>query len=94
MFAPASHIACVPTPGVRIAYTVPGYFWYTAVVMGGGLIRGFTGLGQVIPAIVLLPFETDLDSWLDPVDRSAALVDLDYELFPIKFGIDYTSAEF
>ena len=82
------------TMGVRVAYTVPGYFWYVGVIVGAGAIRGLTGLVQFIPAVVLLPFETDLDPMMDPVDRASALVEFDFELFPIKFGIDYTSAEF
>jgi hypothetical protein len=82
------------TMGVRIAYAIPGYFWYTGVIMGAGAIRGLTGLIQFIPGVLLLPFQKDLDPLMDPVDRASALVEFDYELFPIKFGIDYTSAEF
>ena len=61
---------------------------------GSGTIRGLTGIVQFLPAMVLLPFETDLEPLMDPVDRAPALVEFDFELFPIKFGIDYTSAEF
>ena len=82
------------TMGVRIAYALPGYIWYTGVIIGAGTIRGLTGLIQFIPAVVLLPFETDMDEMMDPVDRAPALVEIDSELFPVKFGIDFTSAEF
>ncbi len=81
------------TPGVRIAYAVPGYFFYTGVVMGAGVIRGFSGMLQFIPGVLLLPFETELDPLMDPVEKAPALVELDYEVFPVKFGIDYTSAD-
>ena len=82
------------TMGVRVAYAVPGYFWYTAVIAGAAVIRGMTGLLQFLPAVALLHSETDLDAWMDPVDRAPALVEFDFELFPIKFGIDFTSAEY
>ena len=82
------------TMGVRVVYALPGYIWYTGVIIGAGTIRGLTGLIQFIPAVVLLPFETDMDEMMDPVDRAPALVEIDSELFPVKFGIDFTSAEF
>ncbi len=82
------------TPGVQIAYAFPGYFFYTGVVMGGGLIRGVTGLIQFIPGVVLLPFETDLDPLMDPVDDATALFEYDFEYYPIRFGLDYTSKDF
>ena len=79
------------TLGVRIGWALPGYFWYVGVVVGGGAIRGMTGLIQLPFGIALLPFEVDLNPLMDPVDNAPALVEFDYELFPIKFGIDYTS---
>ena len=82
------------TTAVQIVYAYPGFFWYTAVTMGAGLLRGFTGFIQFVPAIILLPSETDMDPLLDPVDRAAALYDVEYEFFTVKFGIDYTSAEY
>ena len=82
------------TMGVRVVYALPGYIWYTGVIIGAGTIRGMTGLIQFIPDVVLLPFPTHLDAMMDPGDRAPALVEIDSELFPVKFGIDFTSAEF
>ena len=79
---------------VQITYAYPGCAWYTLVVIGGGMIRGVTGFFQLIPAVVLLPFETDMEPWIDPVDRAPGLVDIDFEIFPVKFGIDYTTIEY
>ena len=82
------------TTAVQIAYAYPGCLWYTAVVIGGGMVRGVTGLLQFIPAVILLPFETDLEPWVDPIDRAPGLVDIDFELFPVKLGIDYPTIEY
>ena len=81
------------TTAVRVAYTVPGYFWYTGVTIGAGVIRTATGVLELIPGILLLPFDTDLDPLMTPVDDGGALVDVENDYFRIKFGIDYTSAE-
>lgn len=81
------------TPGVQIAYALPGYFFYTGVVLGGGAIRTVTGIFQFIPGILLLPFETDLDPLMDPVDGATAMFEYDFEFFPMRFGLDYTSKE-
>ena len=82
------------TTGVRVAYTVPGFFWYTGVIAGAGVLRTATGLLELIPGIILWPFDTDLDTLMDPVDDGGALVDVENDFhFQIKFGIDYTSAE-
>ena len=82
------------TRAVQIAYALPGYFFYTTVIIGGGIIRGFTGILQFIPGILLLPFESDLDPIMDPVDGAAAMFEYDFELFPVRFGLDYLTKEF
>ena len=81
------------TTAVRVAYTVPGFFWYTGVTIGAGVIRTATGILELIPGLVLLPFDTELTPLMPPVQDAAALVDIENDYFPIKFGIDYTSAE-
>ena len=82
------------TTGVRVAYTVPGFFWYTGVIIGAGVLRTATGILEFIPGLILWPFETDLDPLMDPVDDAGALVDVENDFnFQIKFGIDYTRAD-
>lgn len=95
------------TPAVRVAYALPGYVWLTGLQVGGGVMRGIAGALELIPGIVLLPFEADLDALYDPADRGGALVELDNPLaevgwleyapvvtWPVKFGVTYTSAEY
>ncbi len=80
------------TLGVQIAYTVPGFLWLTAVQGGAAVIREATGMLELIPGIVLLPFPgTEMSPLFDPVQRADALVDFPNPVTDVKFGIDYTS---
>ena len=81
------------TMGVRVAYAVPGYFFYTGVVIGAGVLRTVTGALELVPGIVLLPFKTDLDPLMAPVADAPALFEIESDYFPVRFGLDYTSAE-
>jgi hypothetical protein len=79
--------------GVRLFFAVPGYIWYTGVNVGASVIRGVTGLIEVIPGVLLFPFpEADMDPLFDPVDNAGALIEIDTPCcIYIKFGIDYTA---
>jgi hypothetical protein len=77
------------TMGVRVAYAVPGVVWNSMMEMSGGALRTFTGVLELIPGIVLLPFETDLDPLFAPVERSDALIDEEYDFISIKIGVNY-----
>ncbi|HTF33573.1 MAG TPA: hypothetical protein VK714_07720 [Myxococcota bacterium] len=80
------------TRAVRIAYTVPGFFWITGVQLGAAGIRAATGCIELLPGIVLLPFPgTEMSPLFDPVEKSDALVDYPNPAVNVKFGIDYTS---
>ena len=77
---------------VRVIFAVPGYIWTTGVGMGGGALRTVTGLLEVVPGLLLIPCEADLDPLFDPVDRAPALVDIETPCcLYVKFGIDYTT---
>ena len=77
------------TTGVRIAYAVPGVVWNLAFNMGGGMLRVLSGVFEIVPGVLLLPFETDMDPIYAPPERAGALIDEDTHLGPIKIGIDY-----
>lgn len=92
---------------VQLTYAVPGFFWVSGVQAGGAVLRGIAGLLEIVPGIILLPLETDLDPLFDPADRGGALVDLENPLaesdvwqynalmsFNVRFGVTYTSAEY
>ena len=94
------------TRAVQVAYAVPGYFWLVGVQTGAAVLRGVAGALELLPGILLLPLETDLDALYDPADRGAALVELENPLaetswqynpfisFDVRFGVTYTSAEY
>jgi hypothetical protein len=78
---------------VRIVYPLPGFAWNTMVQVGAGTLRGVTGCMELIPGIILLPFETDLDPLFDPADEQTGWVNWDNPVYRVNFGIDYTTPE-
>jgi prolipoprotein diacylglyceryltransferase len=77
------------TMGVRVVYLVPGVAWNGAMCMAGGVLRTMTGLIEFIPGLILLPFESDMDTMFAPPERASALIDEETDLMPIKIGINY-----
>jgi hypothetical protein len=65
---------------VRVVYALPGWIWLTGLNFGAGGIRTITGALELIPGVLLYPFETDIDPLFDPVEDAAALVDWDNPL--------------
>ena len=78
------------TTGVRIAFAVPGVAWNSAMQMGGGVLRAFSGLLEFVPGLVLLPFEADMDPLFTMPDRQDALIDEEYDFISVKIGVNYT----
>lgn len=79
------------SPGVRIAYPIPGYIWTTAVQAGAAVLRGVTGVFEFLPGLFLLPFDADMDPLFDPAAENEGLVDFDNSIYHVKFGINYTT---
>jgi hypothetical protein len=79
---------------IRVFFALPGYIWYTGVNVGASVIRAVTGMLELVPGILLLPFDADLDPLFDAVENAGALVEVETPCcIYIKFGIDYTSPE-
>lgn len=76
---------------VKIIYPVPGVLWNTMTQAGSGVLRGFTGVFELFPGLVLLPFDAELSPLFDAVDDSPALVNVDSPVYRLKFGVTYTS---
>lgn len=79
------------TTAVRIAYPVPGFVWNTFVQTGAGVLRGFSGLFELGPGLVLLPFDNEMNPLFDPVENNPALVDAEAPFYRAKFGVTYTN---
>ena len=77
------------SPSVRIAYTLPGFVWNVGLTIGSGAIRVFAGVLELIPGIVLLPFQTDIDPIFAPGEKANALIDYDTPPLYFKWGIYY-----
>jgi hypothetical protein len=80
------------TTAVRIFYPIPGFAWNTMVQVGAGVLRGVTGAIELIPGIVLLPFEADLDPLFDPAIDNEGLVSWENGIYDVKFAVDYTTS--
>jgi len=61
--------------GVRIVYFLPGWIWLSGLNLGSGAIRTITGALEMVPGVLLYPFETDVDPLFDPVENAGAWVD-------------------
>lgn len=82
------------TRAVRIAYAVPGYFWLVGMSLGAACIRGVTGMIELIPGMALVPVQADLDPLYDHVANSEGIFFYDNQIFPINFGVNYTTAAY
>ncbi len=76
--------------GVRIAYPIPGFMFNTLVQIGGGIIRGITGLIELGPGVVLLFSDAEMDPLFDPVEDSSALYENGGDPIRVKIGVNYT----
>ena len=75
--------------GVRILFAVPGVAWNSAMQMGGGVLRTFTGVLEFLPGLILIPFEADMDPLFTMPERQDALIDEEYDWIAIKIGVNY-----
>lgn len=79
------------SPGVRIVYPVPGFAWNTCVQGFTAVLRGVTGIIELVPGVVLLFSDAELEPIFDVVEDQDALVDYETDIFWVKFGIRYTA---
>jgi hypothetical protein len=77
---------------VQIFYPLPGFAWNCMVQVGAGTLRGLAGALELVPGIVLLPFDADMTPLFDPSLDNSALVDWQNGIYDVKFAVDYTTA--
>jgi hypothetical protein len=75
--------------GVRVAYAVPGAVWNSAMCMGGGVLRTISGIIELVPGLLLIPFEADMDPLFAPAERSDALIWEETDFIVVKLGVNY-----
>ena len=80
------------SPGVRMFYPIPAYFYAMGLQLACSWIRLTTGFMEIGVGAIVLPLETDVEQLFSPVDDGDALVeiDIDYMDYPLRFGINYT----
>ena len=81
------------TTGVRVAYTVPGYFWNVMCNFGGGMIRSLTGVLELPTGLFLLFSDAEMEPLFDPVEDNDAVISYDgfEDVYRVKIGVDYTT---
>jgi hypothetical protein len=80
--------------GVRIAYVPMGLCWNTGVQAMSAVAREIAGLIELVPGLLVLPLDADLDPIYAPVERGNALMDVETPVLRLKIGVDYTTVPF
>lgn len=80
------------TRGVKYAYPVFGVPWMISVNLGASVLRGLAGALELLPGIVLLPFDTDMAPLYDLSENNPALYDSGEDSpWRLRVGVDYVS---
>jgi hypothetical protein len=80
--------------GVRVAYVPVGLCWNTGVQAMSAVVREIAGLIELVPGVLVLPLDADLDAIYAPVERGNALMDVETPVIRLKMGVDYTTVPF
>jgi hypothetical protein len=80
------------TPGVKYGYAPFAIPWAVSLNLGASLLRGVAGALELLPGLILIPFDADMEPLYDLSEQNAALVDTGEEsALRLRFGIDYFS---
>ncbi|MGI9433150.1 MAG: hypothetical protein ACR2PQ_13095 [Myxococcota bacterium] len=78
---------------VKIFYPIPGFAWNTMVQGGAGVLRGVTGVIELVPGVILFPFpDAEFGPLFDPAEDNDGLVRWENGIYDLNFGISYTGS--
>ena len=80
------------TKAVKYGYALFAPFWSFGVEAGASVIRGVAGMLELLPGIVLLPFDAQMNAIYDLPETQPAWVDVGSDAFRMKFGVNYLAA--
>ena len=72
-----------------MAYFLPGLAWNIGMQGFAAGFRLLAGILELVPGLVLIPFETDLDPIFALPERQDGLVDIETPVLYFKFCINY-----
>jgi len=79
------------TTAVKYGYAPFAPIWGISVQAGASVLRGVGGCLELLPGLVLLPFDAEMEPLYDLPESQPALVDQEAGPVKIKFGVDYLS---
>lgn len=79
------------TKAVKYGYALVAPVWNFGVEAGASVIRGVAGVLELLPGIVLLPFDREMNAIYDLPETQPAWVDVGTAEAPfrMRFGVDY-----
>lgn len=81
------------TTAVKWGYAPFAPIWSISISVGASAIRGVAGALELLPGLVLLPFDSEMDPIYDLPENQPAWVDQEAGPFKIRFGVNYISSE-
>lgn len=80
------------TTAVKWGYAPFAPIWNFGIQTGASVIRGVAGALELLPGLVLLPFDAEMNPLYDLPATQPAWVDTGNEAFSVRFGVDYLTA--
>jgi hypothetical protein len=79
------------TKAVKYGYAPFAPIWGISVQAGASVLRGVGGALELLPGLVLIPFDAEMDPLYDLPETQPALVDQEAGPVKVRFGVDYLS---
>ena len=80
------------TKAVKYGYALFAPFWNFSIQAGASVIRGVAGALELLPGLVLLPFDADMNPLYELPESQPAWVDTGNDHFKVRFGVNYLTS--